>query len=133
MCLCNLAYRGPVYCHDILHHGAFPEIIAMLKSHDPDTICLALGFTEMMLRQTKQVSRLIFNILGPSEPKFGPDLATKLKIQSFQQILLTKSQNLSFLLKVGHETESCCNGGSKEHVFHSNEKGVLTAGHTFSG
>ncbi|XP_072024541.1 uncharacterized protein [Amphiura filiformis] len=58
VCLCNLAYRGPAYCQDILHLGAFPEVVAMLKSHDPDTICLALGFAEMILRQTKNGSRI---------------------------------------------------------------------------
>lgn len=50
ICLCNVAYHGPIYVKNVLDLGAMNSFINIIKSPDPDTIITGLKFIEMSLR-----------------------------------------------------------------------------------
>ena len=54
--LCNLAYHGSEFSTPLLGLGAIQGMVPLLKVSDTDTVHLALSFTDMMLRDTDNVS-----------------------------------------------------------------------------
>lgn len=54
--MCNLAYHSTDICQHLLDSGALPAMVPLLKSTDTDTVHLALSFTDMVLRDTENVS-----------------------------------------------------------------------------